>query len=462
MEFAQAGGRINTDFIDNSAGVDTSDHEVNIKILLNQVMRAGELDMQSRNALLAEMTDEVADLVLRSNYLQTQALSMMEKFSGPRLGSKQHFIQVLEEEGLLDRNLEFLPDHDELTDRRNHGEGMTRPELSVLFSYAKIRLYQQLLASDVPEDPYLSGELISYFPQPLQDRFADYMPGHSLKREIIATQVTNSLVNRMGSSFTMRMHEETGEEAAQVAKAYTIARGIFDARKYWSNIEALDNKVDTDLQISAVLKMWNLLRQATRWLLNLPGSDLDIQETVDRLAPGLHQLERSRQKTMSAEDIESLKNQMQPFQDGGFPKNLAKRTVMLDYMFPALDVVVIAARRGTDVELVAKIFVGLGELLNLRWLMRQVESLEVLGQWHAKARTYLRDELFTQHNHLVVCILQAVEDESDPVADWIDANRRFVQKPMDMVSDMRLHAEMDYATTAVAVRSLAQLVNETA
>ncbi len=234
MEFAQAGGRVNTDFIDNSAGVDTSDHEVNIKILLNQVMRAGELDMQSRNTLLAGMTDEVAALVLRNNYLQTQALSMMEKFSGPRLGSKQHFIGVLENEGLLVRDLEFLPDNEELTERRNRGEGMTRPELSVLLSYSKIRLYQQLLASDVPEDPYLSGELVRYFPQPLQDRFTDYMHGHRLKREIIATQVTNSLVNRMGSSFTMRMHEETGEEAAQVAKAYTIARGIFDAREFWS------------------------------------------------------------------------------------------------------------------------------------------------------------------------------------------------------------------------------------
>ena len=462
MEFAQAGGRVNTDFIDNSAGVDTSDHEVNIKILLNQVMRAGELDMQSRNTLLAGMTDEVAALVLRNNYLQTQALSMMEKFSGPRLGSKQHFIGVLEDEGLLDRDLEFLPDNEELTERRNRGEGMTRPELSVLLSYSKIRLYQQLLASDVPEDPYLSGELIRYFPQPLQDRFADYMPAHRLKREIIATQVTNSLVNRMGASFTLRMFEETGAEPAQVAKAYTIARGIFAARKFWLQIEALDNKVDPALQISALLKMWNLLRQATRWLLNLPGSDLDIQETVDRLAPGLNKLKRSTQNIVSAADITTLNSQMQPYLDGAFPKTLATRTVMLDYLFPALDVVEIAVRRGTDVELVAKVFTGLGHSLNLRWMIRQVESLEVLVQWHAQARANLRDELFTQHNHLVERILQAAGDERDPVAAWIDANRSCVQRPMDMMHDMRNHAEMDYATIAVAVRSLAQLVNETA
>ncbi len=462
IEFAQAGGRVNTDFIDNSAGVDTSDHEVNIKILLNQAMRAGELDMQSRNELLAGMTDEVAGLVLRSNYLQTQAISMMEKFSGPRLGSKQHFISVLEEEGLLDRGLEFLPDDEELTSRRKQGEGMTRPELSVLLSYSKIRLYQQLLASDVPEDPYLSGELIRYFPQPLQERFADHMTGHRLKREIIATQVTNSLVNRMGASFTLRMHDDTGAEPGQVAKAYTIARSIFEAREFWLKIEALDNKADPDLQISALLKMWNLLRQATRWILNLPGSDLDIQEMVDRLAPGMHTLKRSMQKTIPAEYIITLNSHIQPYMDGGFPKSLATRTVMLDYVFPALDVVEIAARRGTNVVMVAKVFSGLGDSLNLRWLMRQLESLEVLGQWHAQARANLRDELFTQHNHLVERILQAAGDEPDPVAAWIDANRSSVQRPMDMMHDMRNHAEMDYATVAVAIRSLAQLVNETA
>jgi glutamate dehydrogenase len=157
-----------------------------------------------------------------------------------------------------------------------------------------------------------------------------------------------------------------------------------------------------------------------------------------------------------------LNTQIKPYVDGGFPKTLATRTVLLDYVFPALDVVEIAARRETDVELVAKVFSGLGDSLNLRWLMRQVESLEVLGQWHARARANLRDELFMQHNHLVERILQAAGDEPDPVDAWVEINRNCVQRPMDMMHDMRNHAVMDYATIAVAVRSLAQLVNETA
>jgi glutamate dehydrogenase len=462
MEFASGGGRVNTDFIDNSAGVDTSDHEVNIKILLNQVMRAGEIDANSRKDLMVDMTDEVATLVLSSNYLQTLAISMMEKLSGPRLGSKQHFISVLEREGLLNRQLEFLPEDEELTERRNKGEGMLRPELSVLLSYSKIRLYQQLLASDVPEDPYLSRELVGYFPRVLQDRYADYMQGHRLKREIIATQVTNGLVNRMGASFTLRMHEDTGAEPAEVAKAYTVARSVFEARDFWDKINGLDNKVDTDLQISALLSMWDLLRQTTRWLLNLPGREFNIQAMIDLLAPGLHILTRSIQKSLSSEDVASMKAQMQPYLDGGFSKALARRIVSLQFLFPALDVVETAARWNTDVRQVADVFFGLGEVLELRWLRSQVEALKVVGQWHARARANLRDELFAQQNLLVGRVLQASGNETDPVSGWISANEQSVKRLVDMMHDMKNHSGMDYATITVAVRSLARLASETA
>ncbi len=277
IEFAQKGGSINTDFIDNSAGVDCSDHEVNIKILLDQVMRAGTLKQAARNKLLADMTNEVSDLVLRNNYLQTQAISMMVQLTGARLGAKQHFISVLEDEGLLNRSLEYLPDDEELTARRKRGEGLTRPELSVLLSYSKIRLYQQLLSSDVPEDEYLAGELVRYFPSPLQRRYSRVMQSHRLKREIIATQVTNSLVNRMGASFTLRMNEDTGAPAAEVAKAYTVVREIFEARDFWAAVESLDNKADAALQTHATLAMWNLLRQATRWLLTQARAIKDIE-----------------------------------------------------------------------------------------------------------------------------------------------------------------------------------------
>jgi glutamate dehydrogenase len=461
IEYAQSGGFINTDFIDNSAGVDTSDHEVNIKILLNQAMRAGKIDAKGRVRLLAEMTDEVAELVLRSNYLQTQAISVMVAFSGPRLGAKQHFINILEHKGLLDRELEYLPTDEELLERRDKGEGLVRPELSVLLSYSKITLYQQLLDSDIPEDDYLSGELVEYFPGPVQKRFASLIPEHRLKREIIATQVTNSLVNRMGASFSLRMCEDTGATPAQVARAYTVAREVFYARVFWAKIEALDNKVDSQLQTAALLSMWRLLRQASRWVLNLKGQQIDVRHLINRLAPGLKAVGKTIHGLMSEQELEDMERQMLPYIEGGFTRELAAHTVMLERLFPALDLVETAVRRKTKVERVAKVFFGLGEELDLKWLREHVESLTVLGQWHAMSRANLRDELFSAHNHLVERVMHKAGRKKDPVADWLRANEVEVKPVKEMITHMRNHAEMDYPTISVAVRALEQLVADT-
>ncbi len=231
IEAAQHGVLLNTDFIDNSAGVDTSDHEVNIKILLNDAVQRGELSFEARNKQLAAMTDEVERLVLADNYRQNQAISLMERMSVSRLGSKQHFIRTLESQGLLDRGIEYLPSEAEFAERKARGLGLTRPELSILLSYSKIVLFQQLLDSDVPEDAYLSKELRRYFPVPLHEKYAAHMERHRLKREIIATAVTNSMVNRMGATFVLRMGEDTGQDACTgCTRAFNIAREVLDAR----------------------------------------------------------------------------------------------------------------------------------------------------------------------------------------------------------------------------------------
>src|SRR5690606_21104816 len=264
VESAGNGWLLNTDFIDNAAGVDTSDHEVNIKILLNAEVRAGRLKMEARNRLLASMTDEVADLVLWDNYRQNQAISVMQRMSVSRLGSKQHFIRTLEAQGLLDRQIEFLPSDAEIAERKTRGIGLTRPELAVLLSYSKLVAYEELLRSDVPEHPYLSKELLRYFPQPLQQKYAKAMEQHRLKREIIATAVTNTMINRMGATFLMRMQEDSGRSFGEVAKAFTITRETLDARSLWIDIDALDGKVPESVQIDALQVIWNLQRSFTR------------------------------------------------------------------------------------------------------------------------------------------------------------------------------------------------------
>ena len=284
------------------------------------------------------------------------------------------------------------------------------------------------------------------------------MDEHRLKREIIATQVTNSLVNRMGSSFALRMHEDTGASAAEVARAFTIAREVFGARDFWGRIEALDNKAGSKSQISATLSMWNLLRQATRWVLNQPGHKLNIQASIERLTPGLKVLEKKINLSLSAAEKAKIQLAAEPMVADGMPKKLAIQAASLHLIYPALDVVETAAQRKADVASVAIVFFGLGERLGLKWLRESVEKLPVAGQWHAHARGNLRDELYSQHRSLAGRVLEAFPDEKDPVKCWIEVNVEAVERVSFMLNDMQDLSSMDYATVSVAVRSLEGLL----
>ena len=451
-----AGVLLNTDFIDNSAGVDTSDHEVNIKILLGGVMARGGLTLEQRNTLLAEMTDEVGDLVLNDNYRQNQASSLMARMSIPRLGSFQHLIRTLESQGLLDRAIEFLPSDAEFSDRRSRGLGLTRPELSILLSYDKIVIFNQLLDSDVPEDPYLSRELQRYFPRALQERYAADMEGHRLRREIIATAVTNSMVNRMGSTFVLRMQEDTGEQPAQIAKAYTIAREILDARQWWSAIDAADLKVPEAAQIDALMAVWNLLRQYTRWMLNLPGEHLVIASMVERYSASLGELRAVLPKSLPGEAKAQYDASIDAWTRKGFAPALAADFAALPFLAYGLDIVQIALQRKLPVADVARVYFSLSDALHTKWLMDQVELLPVEGRWHAQARGALRDELQQQQSTLVGQVL-AGKGAADAVGAWLSREDSTLRYTLAMFADMRNLRGMDYATLLVAVRRLGQI-----
>jgi len=461
VEYAAAGGLLNTDFIDNSAGVDTSDHEVNIKILLNELVNSGRLTMAERNRVLVEMTDEVGELVLKDNYHQNQSISMMEALTVQRLGAKQHFIRVLEGLGILDRQIEFLPSEAEFSERRARGRGLTRPELSILLSYSKIFVYQQLLDSDVPEDPYLSKELERYFPRLMQERFTDAMQGHRLKREIISTQVTNSLVNRMGATFALRMQEDTGASFARVAKSFAVAREVLDARSLWAGIEALDNLVPERVQTNARLRVWNVLRQVCRWLLNLPGNELDIQKAVDRFAPGVRKLAAGIQHVVPRAEQKALAASFDELKRQGINDELAQRLAYLPSLSAVMDIVRAAEEVGLDVSEVARSYFELGDQLHLEWLRNQVESLPVDGRWHANARGSLRDELNEQHRALVRQVLR-YSNGDERVRVWCEAHQGPLKYAQNMLADMRAAALTDYATVSVAIRRLSQLNLQTA
>jgi len=458
IEASQAGVLLNTDFIDNSAGVDTSDHEVNIKILLNDAVQRGELTFEGRNRQLAEMTDEVGRLVLWDNYRQNQAITVMEHQSVRRLGSMAHFISTLEAEGMLDRQVESLPTAAELAERKQRGQGLTRPELSVLLSYDKIRLFQQLLDSDVPEDPYLSRELVRYFPVPLHEKYAEHMQRHRLKREIIATAVTNSTINRMGATFMMRMQEDTGHGPASIAKAYTAAREILDARELWSAIEALDGTVAEDTQIDAVLQIWSLLRHLTRWLLNRPGGTLDIAANVSRYADGVTVLRKALPDALTNTGRGDFSASQEKWEGLGVPAELAVRLARMSVLRAALDMVEVSKQSGKDMPAVASVFYELAEALDLDWLRGQIEALPVDGAWHAQARGSLLDELNAQHRALALQVLSVAGDRTDvtPVQAWLERDDPTLRYTRAMLAEI-LTQNADYPIASVAVRRLAQL-----
>jgi glutamate dehydrogenase len=458
IEAARHGVLLNTDFIDNSAGVDTSDHEVNIKILLNDAVRRGELTVDARNTQLAAMTAEVGRLVLTDNYRQNQAISVMEHMSAQRLGSNAHFVHTLESEGLLDRQLESLPTATELAERKVRHQGLTRPELAVLLSYAKIKLYQQLLDSDVPEDAYLSKELVRYFPEPLREKYAEHMQRHRLKREIIATAVTNSMVNRMDATFVLRMQEDTGQSPAAIAKAYSAAREITDARALWARIDALDGVVAEAVQIDTLLMIWDWLRHLTRWLLNHRGAALDIADIVARYAPGAAQLRAALPRALAMAGQAKYAADTAKWRKRGISLELAGHFAAIAELNPAFDIVEMALEGGHRVERVASVFFALGEALNIDGLRRQIENLPVESNWHVQARGALRDELASQHYALASQVLVGTADTIEhPVAQWLDRNDSALKFALAQFSEIR-EQTVDYPMASVALRRLAKLV----
>jgi glutamate dehydrogenase len=457
IEAALNGVLLNTDFIDNSAGVDTSDHEVNIKILLNGEVQRKTLTMPERNKLLAAMTDEVAQLVLNDNYRQNQALSLMQRMSLSRLGSKQHFIRTLESQGLLDRQIEYLPSDGEIAERKSRRIGLTRPELSVLLSYSKIVLFQQLLESDVPEDAYLSKELVRYFPVPLQKKYAKAMEQHRLKREIIATAVTNSMVNRMGATFTLRMTEDTGRSPGEVAKAFTITRETLDARELWAQIDALDGKVPESVQVDALQVIWSLQRSMTRWLLSRPGAIPDITAAVSRYHDGFREI-RAGSGILPASMRPDYDASFADWKAKGLPEALAKQLAALPYLEWCCDIIEVARARKLKPVDVAKAHFRLGDALKLPWLYAQIDTLAVDGRWHAVARGSLRDELAAQQRLLTMQVLDTSGASADAkLKHWIERDDASLRFTLGMLGELAAQKTLDYPTASVAVRRLSML-----
>lgn len=457
IEYALNGGRINTDFVDNSGGVDCSDHEVNIKILLNNAPPRFALTLSKRNRLLVDMTDEVAALVLRDNYLQSQALSIMEARAKSDLLEHAYTIRDLEVAGQLNRSLEFLPTAEEIDERHKTARGLTRPELAILLAYAKMALYSRLIESDVPEDPYLGHELERYFPPQIEKQCGSFLRSHRLRREIIATATTNSMVNRMGAAFARRAQEDTGANAATVVRAYAIAREAFAMRRTWSDIEKLDNRIQAATQYEMMYETTRLVRFCTYWLIHHHRDALNIDAQVRRLSGGLAELAEHLPQVLSGSDLQIFEQRREHYRSAKVPEPLSTRLASFIALRAAPDIVELAAQTRVRLPTVARVYFGLGTELALDWIRECIESLGVDGHWQAVARTTLRDNIYEMQRSLCLQALHGAQrtvDASKALNAWIERNRRSLDHVKQTVTDMRALPTADFATLSVALQAV--------
>jgi glutamate dehydrogenase len=459
IEYSLNGGQVNTDFIDNSAGVDSSDREVNIKILLGAAEKAGRMTRKQRNKLLAEMTDNVANFVLRSNYLQTQSISMMEARARERLDETARLITSLEKTGLLDRGLEFLPDEVEIDERRQRKQGLTRPELAVVLSYAKIDLYNGLEDSDQALDDFLTTDPQRYFPPVLRRRYQDLIPDHRLSRQILATLIANNIVNRMGPAFLKRVQVDTGADTVTIARAYVVAREVCQARDIWHTIEALDNKIPATLQQEMMFQVSRVLRHACYWLIERYGDDLDIVKAVDHLKHGMATIYSRAPGIVSGAGKQRQKSAAEDYMRNGVPEKLAKKMASLLLTRGALDITDLAILHNKDDAETAKMYADLSDRLGIIWMNRCVEDLEVEGRWQAIARSNLRDEFYRIRREIVIDLLKG-RRRGTPLElfnRWLERNSLAIRKFDAILAEMRLRNDVDFATLSVAAQELRKL-----
>ena len=458
VEFALKGGLINTDAIDNSAGVDCSDHEVNLKILLDAAVAQGALTTDARNALLVAMTDEVSELVLDDNKAQTLALANARHQASSMIDVHARYIRSLAAEGLLDRDIESLPTDRQLAERQAAGLGLTTPEFAVLLAYTKLTNTHEVLESRLPDDPAVENELYAYFPSQVRDQYAPYISAHRLRREIIATRIVNQMVNRAGISFDHRMSEETGATVPDITAAHIAAARIFELDRYWNEVDAL--ALTASVQTPLLLDLRRLVERGVQWLLRRRRPPLDIAATVVAFASGTAVLANELPDLLIGTDRDTLFADAARLVTAGVPDDLAMVGAGWRLLHLSFDLVEVAAARRTTVSRAAAVGFTLSDRLGLDWLRDRIDALPRADRWQSQSRGALRDDLSTEWRELTADVLRG-----DPFADpaavvdaWCAANERSVTRCRRVFADVRAGGVFNLATLSVAIRAVRNLV----
>lgn len=457
IEAALAGVRVNTDAIDNSAGVDTSDHEVNIKILLTELTRTGELTTKRRNTLLASMTDEVAQQVLRDNYEQNVLLGNARAQQHQMLVVHERLIQFLEEHGDLDRALEFLPSDSEIGRRQKDGLGLSSPEFSVLVAYAKLYLKNQLIATSLPDDPWFATTLAEYFPKPLRGKYAEQIAAHPLRREIITNAVANSMVNRGGITFAYRATEETGASPEQVARAYVVCREVFDLAGFVRRVEASDNQVSTAAQTALYLEFRRLIDRAVRWFLTARPAELDIAAEVARFRPGVEAYAGRMGDVLQGSERNRLVRRARDLQGKGVPEDLALAAASLLDAYSLLDCIEVAEDTGEPLENVVGVYFLASETFSIDAMLTRVTALPREDRWDALARGAMRDDLYAVLESLTRSILEVSDRSADAASRfevWSELNADALGRARQALGGIERMSHAGIAALSVALRTL--------
>jgi len=457
IEYCNNGGRINTDFIDNVGGVDCSDNEVNIKILLNSLVASGDMTVKQRNELLYSMTDEVGEIVIDNHNRQTQSLSISRFGGGSMLKEQIRFMHGLEKAGSLDRAIEFLPTEEDLAERQANGKGFTRPELAVLLAYGKMVLKEQLCIDEITNNPYHSQLLQGAFPKVLQERYAAEMEHHPLRREIIATQLANHLVDDMGLNFVHRMIDETGSSVDEIAHCYSIASEIFGLEALFVEVDSLNNVLSAEMQIEMLYQTRRSVRRVTRWFLRNRDNSMSIEDTIAFYKPKFDRINSSLFDLMVKEDVASVTSKISKLTEQGVPTSIAEFVSKASSMFSLMDIAQIAQTADKDLCLVAQVYFQLGAEVELHWFLDQISAQPVANHWQALARASFREELDWQQRVLTSSVLKDCADACDSAAivtKWLDDNQKLLQRWESMLADFKATKTHEFAKFSVALREL--------
>jgi glutamate dehydrogenase len=465
IEAANKGVRLNTDAIDNSAGVDTSDHEVNIKILLGRLLREGDITLKQRNTVLASMTDEVAHQVLRDNYEQNVLLGNARAQAYEMAPVHQRLINHLENHADLDRGLEFLPSDAEIGGRLANGKGLSSPELAVVVAYTKLDLKAKVLASTVPDDPWFEGTLAQYFPTRIQQEYSDGLDKHPLRREIITNAVVNNMVNRAGTTFAFRAAEETGADPAQITRAYVITREIFGLADYLATVESLDNRVTTDAQTTLYLELRRLLDRATRWFLSTRSGELDVAAEIALFQEPIAQYAALVPQVLQGSERRRLERRAKELVEGGTPEALAMRAAALLDVFSLLDIVRIAHDTDTPIEDTLRVYYHASERFGIDDMLFRVSQLPREDRWDALARGALRDDLYAVLDGITRGVLATSNPRNDArtrFGEWTTANAEALDRARSGLRAILRLENPNIAALSVALRTLRAFVRSSA